>query len=150
MEIATAPDIKSPSHARQVAEQIGMILRSTGKVKRGLGTIRQDVNISIAKGARVEIKGVQSLDLIEDIVHREVERQVNLLLIRQELLERKAFVCEDIYDVTELFIETKSKVMQKFIKKGAILAALLRKFNGLIGKRNSARKKARYRTFRSG
>jgi glutamyl-tRNA(Gln) amidotransferase subunit E len=134
VEIATAPDIKSPSHARQVAEQIGMILRSTGKVKRGLGTIRQDVNISIAKGARVEIKGVQSLDLIEDIVHREFERQLNLLLIRQELLERKAFVCEDIYDVTELFIETKSKVLQKFVKKGSILAALLRKFNGLIGR----------------
>ena len=134
VEIATAPDIKSPSHARQVAEQIGMILRSTGKVKRGLGTIRQDVNISIAKGARVEIKGVQSLDLIEDIVHREVERQLNLLLIRQELLERKAIVCEDIYNVTELFIDTKSKVLQKFVEKGVILAALLRKFKGLIGR----------------
>jgi len=134
VEIATAPDIKSPSHARQVAEQIGMILRSTGKVKRGLGTIRQDVNISIAKGARVEIKGVQSLDLIEDIIRREVERQLNLLLIRQELLERKAFVCEEIYDVTELFIDTKAKVLQKFVKKGVILAARLRKFKGLIGR----------------
>ena len=100
VEIATAPDIKTPRHAREVAEQIGMILRSTGKVKRGLGTIRQDVNISIARGARVEIKGVQALDLIEDIVRREVERQLNLLFIRQELLERKAFVCEEIYDVT--------------------------------------------------
>ena len=134
VEIATAPDIKSPSHARQVAEQIGMMLRSTGKVKRGLGTIRQDVNISIAKGARVEIKGVQSLNLIEDIIRREVERQLNLLLIRQELLERKAFVYEEIYDVTELFIDTKAKVLQKFVKKGAILAARLRKFNGLIGR----------------
>ena len=61
VEIATAPDIKSPRHAREVAEYIGMVLRSTGKVKRGLGTIRQDVNISIARGARVEIKGVQAL-----------------------------------------------------------------------------------------
>ncbi len=134
VEIATAPDIKSPRHAREVAEQIGMILRSTGKVKRGLGTIRQDVNISIAKGARVEIKGVQALDLIEDIVRREVERQLNLLFIRQELMERKAFVCEEIYDVTGLFIDTKSKVLQKGVKKGAILAALLRKFGGLVGK----------------
>jgi glutamyl-tRNA(Gln) amidotransferase, subunit E len=134
VEIATAPDIKSPQHAREVAEQIGMFLRSTGKVKRGLGTIRQDVNISIAEGARVEIKGVQALDLIEDIVRREVERQLNLLFIRQELMERKAFVCEEIYDVTGLFIDTKSKVLQKGVKKGAILAALLRKFNGLVGK----------------
>ena len=84
--------------------------------------------------ARVEIKGVQSLDLIEDIIRREVERQLNLLLIRQELLKRKAFVCEEIYDVTELFIDTKAKVLQKFVKKGAILAARLRKFNGLIGR----------------
>jgi glutamyl-tRNA(Gln) amidotransferase, subunit E len=134
VEIATAPDIKSPQHAREVAEQIGMFLRSTGKVKRGLGTIRQDVNISIAEGARVEIKGVQALDLIEDIVRREVERQLNLLFIRQELMERKAFVCEEIYDVTGLFIDTKSKVLQKGVKKGAILAALLRKFDGLVGK----------------
>lgn len=134
VEIATAPDIKSPKHAREVAEYIGMILRSTGKVKRGLGTIRQDVNISIARGARVEIKGVQALDLIEDIVRREVERQLNLLFIRQELIERKSFVCEEIYDVTGLFIDTKSKVLQKGVKKGAILAALLRKFKGLVGK----------------
>jgi glutamyl-tRNA(Gln) amidotransferase subunit E len=134
VEIATAPDIKSPQHAREVAEQIGMFLRSTGKVKRGLGTIRQDVNVSIAEGARVEIKGVQALDLIEDIVRREVERQLNLLFIRQELMERKAFVCEEIYDVTGLFIDTKSKVLQKGVKKGAILAALLRKFDGLVGK----------------
>jgi len=134
VEIATAPDIKSPRQAREVAEYIGMVLRSTGKVKRGLGTIRQDVNISIARGARVEIKGVQALDLIEDIVRREVERQLNLLFIRQELLERKAFVCEEIYDVTGLFMDTKSKVLQKGVKKGAILAALLRKFNGLVGR----------------
>ncbi|HWR26155.1 MAG TPA: Glu-tRNA(Gln) amidotransferase subunit GatE [Methanosarcina sp.] len=134
VEIATAPDIKSPRHAREVAEQIGMILRSTGKVKRGLGTIRQDVNISIARGARVEIKGVQALDLIEDIVRREVERQLNLLFIRQELMERKAFACEEIYDVTGLFMDTKSKVLQKGVKKGTILAALLRKFGGLVGK----------------
>jgi glutamyl-tRNA(Gln) amidotransferase subunit E len=134
VEIATAPDIKSPSQAREVAEQIGMFLRSTGKVKRGLGTIRQDVNISIARGARVEIKGVQALDLIEEIVRREVERQLNLLFIRQELMERKAFVCEEIYDITGLFVDTKSKVLQKGVKKGAILAALLRKFDGLVGK----------------
>ena len=134
VELATAPDIKSPRQAREVAEYIGMVLRSTGKVKRGLGTIRQDVNISIASGARVEIKGVQALDLIEDIVRREVERQLNLLFIRQELLERKAFVCEEIYDITGLFMDTKSKVLQKGVKKGAILAALLKKFDGLVGR----------------
>ena len=68
VEIGTAPDIKTPEQAVNVAEQLGMILRSTGKVKRGLGTIRQDINISIAAAARVEIKGVQNLRLIGEIV----------------------------------------------------------------------------------
>jgi len=61
VEIGTGPDIRSPEGAREAAERIGMLLRSTGAVKRGLGTIRQDVNVSIADGARVEVKGVQDL-----------------------------------------------------------------------------------------
>ena len=52
IEIATGADIKSPEHAREVAAHIGMILRSVENVKRGLGTIRQDVNISIEEGSR--------------------------------------------------------------------------------------------------
>src|SRR3972149_6790920 len=63
IEIATGPDISSPEEAKEVAAHIGMVLRSTGKVKRGLGTIRQDVNISIARGQRAEIKGAQDLKL---------------------------------------------------------------------------------------
>ncbi|MDD3042130.1 MAG: Glu-tRNA(Gln) amidotransferase subunit GatE [Methanosarcinaceae archaeon] len=134
VEIATAPDIKSPKQAREVAEYIGMVLRSTGKVKRGLGTIRQDINISIAKGARVEIKGVQALDLIEEIVAREVERQVKLLDMREELLARKAFVCEEVYDATGLFQDTRSKVLLKGMKNGVILAAHLKGFDGYVGR----------------
>jgi glutamyl-tRNA(Gln) amidotransferase subunit E len=64
IEIGTAPDIKNPEHAREVAEKLGMIIRSTGKSQRGIGVTRQDINVSVAKGARVEIKGVQNLDLI--------------------------------------------------------------------------------------
>jgi glutamyl-tRNA(Gln) amidotransferase subunit E len=74
IEVATAPDIKTPAQAREVALAIGTLLRSL-KVRRGLGTIRQDVNVSIAKGARVEIKGVQALDLIEQVVEKEAQRQ---------------------------------------------------------------------------
>ena len=90
VEITTSPDMHTPEDVQAVAEYIGMVLRSTGKVKRGLGTIRQDVNISIAKGARVEIKGVQELDLIAEVVRREVLRQHNLLSIRDELRNRGA------------------------------------------------------------
>ena len=85
VEITTSPCMHTPEDVQNMAEYIGMVLRSTGKVKRGLGTIRQDVNISIAEGARVEIKGVQELDLIAEVVRREVQRQQNLLAIRDEL-----------------------------------------------------------------
>lgn len=134
VEIGTAPDIVSPAHAREVAEQIGMILRSTGHVKRGLGTIRQDVNISIADGARVEIKGVQELALIETIVEREVTRQAALLKIKKELNELQASVSEKIIDVTSVFLNTTSKVILKTIKKGVVFAVNLPGFSGSVGK----------------
>ncbi len=134
VEIGTAPDIVSPAHAKETAKQIGMLLRSTGKVKRGLGTIRQDVNISIARGARVEAKGVQALDLVETIVENEVERQVNLLAIMDELVQRGASVCDEIFDVTGVFANTQSKVIKKALKKGKVLAVLLPKFEGQIGR----------------
>ncbi len=79
IEIATEADIKSPEHARETAEKLGMVLRSTGKVKRGLGTIRQDVNISIRGGARTEIKGFQDLRSIPKVIKNEVERQQELI-----------------------------------------------------------------------
>ncbi len=79
VEISTAPDIKDPEHAREVAEKIGMIVRSTGKSQRGIGVTRQDLNISIEKGARVEIKGVQELELIPKVLEYEVKRQLELI-----------------------------------------------------------------------
>jgi len=75
IEIATEPDIKDPEHAKETAELLGMILRSTNKVKRGIGTIRQDVNVSIKNGARVEIKGFQDLRKMPIIIENEVKRQ---------------------------------------------------------------------------
>tara|TARA_Y100000294_G_C8537975_1_gene329905 strand:+ start:110 stop:1543 length:1434 start_codon:yes stop_codon:yes gene_type:complete len=79
MEIATEADIKDPDHAKETASIIGMILRSVGNVKRGLGTIRQDVNVSIEKGTRVEVKGFQDLRSIPKVIEYEVKRQLNLI-----------------------------------------------------------------------
>ncbi|WOF15447.1 Glu-tRNA(Gln) amidotransferase subunit GatE [Methanoplanus sp. FWC-SCC4] len=129
-EITTAPDMNTPEQVREVAGYIGMLLRSTGKVKRGLGTIRQDVNISIRDGARVEIKGVQDLNLIDEVVRREVKRQQSLLYIRDELKKRGACVSEDKFDVTELFKETGSAILKR---AKCILAIRLPGFNGLVG-----------------
>ncbi|MCK4615166.1 MAG: Glu-tRNA(Gln) amidotransferase subunit GatE, partial [Thermoplasmata archaeon] len=61
VEVTTKPDIVSGEHAKETASLIGAYLRATGRVKRGLGTIRQDLNVSIPEGARVELKGVQDL-----------------------------------------------------------------------------------------
>jgi len=134
VEIGTKPDISSPEQARDAAERIGMLLRSTGHVKRGLGTIRQDVNVSIAEGARVEIKGVQSLDDIDDIVRNEVRRQVELLDIADELEERDASVGEPV-DVTEVFADTDSGVIAGALADGGdVLAVRLAGFDGLVGR----------------
>ena len=86
-EITTDPSMHHPDQVWEVAYMLGQILRSTN-VKRGLGTIRQDLNISIAEGARVEIKGVQDLDLMAEIVNREVTRQLELIDIKKQLNER--------------------------------------------------------------
>jgi glutamyl-tRNA(Gln) amidotransferase subunit E len=134
VEIGTKPDIRSPEQARDAAERIGMLLRSTGQVKRGLGTIRQDVNVSIAEGARVEIKGVQSLDDIDDIVRNEVRRQVELLDIAEELDERDAAV-GDPQDVTGVFEDTDSGVIGGALSSGGnVIAVLLEGFDGLVGR----------------
>ncbi len=75
LEIATAPDMKTPDQVKEVAQILGTMLRSTGNVMRGIGTIRQDVNISIKGHARVELKGVQDLQQIPKITEIEAKRQ---------------------------------------------------------------------------
>ncbi len=134
VEIGTKPHISSPDQAREAAERIGMLLRSTGKVKRGLGTIRQDVNVSIAEGARIELKGVQSLDDIDDLVRNEVRRQVELVAIAAELTEQDASVGEPV-EVTSVFEDTQSGVIRGALDSGGeVHAVLLEGFDGLVGR----------------
>lgn len=134
VEIGTAPDIHSPAAARAAAERIGMLLRSTGNVKRGLGTIRQDVNVSITDGARVELKGVQSLDDIDDIVRLEVKRQVELLDIAERLQDRNAAVAEPV-EVDHVFADTDSGVIARALDEGGtVLALRLEGFDGIVGR----------------
>ncbi len=136
IEVATGPVLYSPKEAEKVALAIGRILRATGKVKRGLGTIRQDLNVSIRKGALIEIKGVQELELVSKVIELEVQRQLNLLKIRDELrkhgVEDKA-IKEEFTDVTAIFEKTKCRVVQEAVSKGKhVLAVLLPKFAGLL------------------
>ncbi|MBL7160468.1 MAG: Glu-tRNA(Gln) amidotransferase subunit GatE [Candidatus Aenigmarchaeota archaeon] len=78
VEIATAPDIKTPEQAKEVAEKLGMILRSS-RVQRGIGSIRQDVNVSVPGGERTEIKGFQNLKEMPRVIEGEVKRQLSLV-----------------------------------------------------------------------
>ena len=138
IEITTAPQIFSPNQAFEVAKHIGDVLRSFDRVKRGLGTIRQDLNVSIKGGVRVEIKGVQNLKLISDIVSNEVRRQKIHLSIIDELKERGIdshnFSDKKIYDVTGVFDRSKSKVIRENLReKGSkILAIKLFGFKGIL------------------
>ncbi|WP_456473717.1 Glu-tRNA(Gln) amidotransferase subunit GatE [Candidatus Pyrohabitans sp.] len=137
IEITTSPDITSLEEAREVALKIGEVLRATGRVKRGIGTIRQDINVSIAGGARVEIKGVQELNLIPRIIEREAERQRKLVEIAQELKKRgvaEAHLEFSPADVSGVFASTESKLVARVLKGGgSALAVKLPGFGGLIG-----------------
>jgi Glu-tRNA(Gln) amidotransferase subunit E-like FAD-binding protein len=77
IEIATSPDIKNPEQAKEVALKIGDVLRSS-KVRRGIGTIRQDVNVSIRNENRVELKGMQDMKTFVKTIENEVLRQMDL------------------------------------------------------------------------
>ena len=136
IEISTTPDIKTPEQCKETAEKIGLLLRSTGKVKRGLGTIRQDVNVSIKGGTRVEIKGAQDLRMLPKIVAGEAMRQKKLLEIRDELHKRKCKeISPKIIDATEIMKHSGSKIISKAIEQnGKVLGIKLPEFAGLIGK----------------
>lgn len=139
LEIATAPDIHTPEHARDAALALGQILRATGNVKRGLGTIRQDLNISIAGGARVEVKGVQELRLLPLAVEKETARQKRLVEVRDALhersVERKALDGITV-EVTHVFKGTASQIVAKALAGGGtVLALKLPGFAGLLGKK---------------
>jgi glutamyl-tRNA(Gln) amidotransferase subunit E len=133
IEFATMPDLKTPEEAKECALKIGELLRRTCAVKRGLGTIRQDLNVSIANGARVEIKGVQELEIIDEYVRREALRQFNLLELKKEMLAKgispKNFENETI-ELSGIF----SGSQCKFLNGKKVFGLKLEKCKGLLGK----------------
>jgi len=79
LELRTDPDIKSPEQAKEAAEYVGMVFRSFLGMRKGIGTIRQDINLSIKKGARVEIKGFQDIRKMPGIIKNEINRQLEII-----------------------------------------------------------------------
>ena len=137
VEIATDPFEVELTEIKKIALSLGRILRSTKKVKRGLGSIRQDVNVSIkdGNGVVIEVKGVQQLDQLEKVVEYEAKRQHGLLQISKKIQEKNwEFTDEDKKDITELFSKCKSKIIQNAIKKNQrIIAVSFKKMAGIFG-----------------
>lgn len=133
IEIDTDPHIPNPKAAKMVALQIGTVLRISGAVQRGIGSIRQDVNMSIKDGARVEIKGVQELDLIDKFLDNEILRQQKLIEIRGRLTEANATV-GIAKDVTHIFANTGVMIISNQLKRHGVAVAFgLRGFKGALG-----------------
>jgi glutamyl-tRNA(Gln) amidotransferase subunit E len=77
----------TPDEAAEAAQYLRLLARSSGKVRTGIGAARQDVNVSITGGTRVEIKGVAHIKWIPELTHNEAFRQKALLEIRSRLRE---------------------------------------------------------------
>jgi len=143
IELATDPDIRTPSEAIATAAKIGEMMRLTCRTKRGKGTIRQDVNVSIAEGTRCEIKGCQELELIGTVVEKEVERQLDLVALKKKLKEKitsdgtgKDALFSEVKEVTTAFASTECK----FVKGGKVFGMKIKKAKSLLGEKVGAKR----------
>ena len=134
IEVATGPDMRTPEEVMEVAYRLGTLLRATRRVKRGIGTIRQDLNISIPGGARIELKGVGDLKMIPDYVRNEVNRQKMLIRVKTILNDRGTVAVPfEPIDVTEIFKTCESKVIKGALDdKGKVIAVRLPGFAGVM------------------
>jgi glutamyl-tRNA(Gln) amidotransferase subunit E len=163
VEVATAPDVRSPEHAKDTALALGRLLRDTRRVRRGLGSIRQDLNVSIACGDRVEIKGCQDLDWIPRIIRLEMARQLHFYRLANELrsaaslpllppdremdskpVENRVHLAAsnriqlDFHELTEIFSECESEMVLSSLEAGSsVLGVPLPGFSGHLGKKTT-------------
>ena len=137
VEITTKPDINDPYECRETAERLGLLLWST-KVKKILGSIRQDVNVSVKDGSRIEIKGVQKLDWIPVLINHEISRQTKLIEIRDELKKRKLTktnLSTTPVDLSKMISTNRSDFVSKGLKSGKKLIGInFKGFKGIFGK----------------
>ena len=163
VEVATAPDVRSPEHAKETAMVLGRLLRDTRRVRRGLGSIRQDLNVSIACGDRVEIKGCQDLDWIPKIIRLEMARQLHFYRLANELrseaelpplppdrkmdskpVENRVQLATsnriplEIHEISEIFSDCESEMVSSSLESGSsVLGICLPGFSGRLGKKTA-------------
>ncbi len=136
IETVTGPNMRTPFEVAEVAEICANLVRSTNKVRRGIGSAREDVNVSVDGGTRIEIKGVPKIGRIPHLTYNEAMRQWNLLRLRDELHRR---------GITKETFEAKSDDITRIVKKAHYLpirtatdqgllvkCVVLRGYNGLL------------------
>ena len=138
IEIALEPVDGDSKKIKKIALSLGRLLRSTKKVTRGIGSIRQDVNVSVRDGGGVvEVKGVQQLDQLEKVVEFEAKRQHGLVKIAEKLQNSKFGEISknnDVFDITDDFKNCESKIIQKSLRDNSIIKAIrIRNFAGMFG-----------------
>jgi glutamyl-tRNA(Gln) amidotransferase subunit E len=140
IEIALEPITGTPTEIVKIALTLGRLLRASKRVARGLGSIRQDVNISINNGKGiVEVKGVQRLDQLIKVIEYETIRQHGLILIANKLNKERGSnsitIGDKILDITDILIDSPSKIVKKIIsnKENIFKAIRVKGFKGLFG-----------------
>ncbi len=136
IETVTYPEMRTPQEVADVNRILSRIVKSTGKVRTGIGAARQDVNVSVHGGTRIEIKGVPRIEKIPILTYNEAMRQWNLLKLRQELHNRgitpetfqARFEC-----VTRILKKTRYQPIKDAIDKGwKVKCVVLKGFKGLL------------------
>ncbi len=152
-EAVTEPELRTPVEVREGVKLLAAVARATGKVRRGPGAARQDVNVSVAGGRRIEIKGVDTARSIPQLVHTEAFRQLNLLRIRAELARRGVTaealrvgngewpweVSPLVIEASQIFDGTEHAAIQQARDRGLTACAVrLPEFSGILGHRTQA------------
>lgn len=137
IEVVTAPDMRDPLEAAEAGGIIGALLRLTGKVRRGAGSVRQDVNVSITGGDRVEIKGVPKLGYIPRLTGFEALRQKRLLELREEVIQRgitkESEIEAEVKDLSSLAEEISHPPLRENFQPGYSLKGVrLKKLGGVF------------------
>jgi glutamyl-tRNA(Gln) amidotransferase subunit E len=136
IETVTGPDMRTPQEVADVAQLCRRLVRSTGHVRTGIGAAREDVNVSVCGGTRVEIKGVPRIPRIPLLTYNEAMRQWNLLRLRDEL--RRRGVTPDAFrssaeDVTRHLLKTQYLPVRTALDSGLVAkAVVLGGFAGLL------------------
>ena len=136
IETVTGPDMKTPHEVAEVAGICSKLVNSTLQVRRGIGSAREDVNVSVTGGTRVEIKGVSKIGYIPLLTYNEAMRQWNLLRLREEL-KRRGITTEKfeskVEDISKVLKSPKYLPLQDAVEKGLqIRCVVLRGFKDLL------------------